>query len=66
MTADVGPGGWRRGRPRAAERSGTPESRSQLKELRSGEWVTKPAARGGARRQDPPVSDAVGSANNSG
>ncbi len=28
-------------------RSGTPESCPQLEELRSGEWVTEPAARGG-------------------
>jgi hypothetical protein len=36
--------------PRAAPRagwSGPPESRPQLTELRSGEWVTEPAARGG-------------------
>jgi len=66
MTEGVGTGGWRRGQTRAAERSGTPESHSQLKELRSGEWVTEPAARGGPRRQDPPVPDAVGSVNHSG
>jgi hypothetical protein len=86
MTEDVGTGGWRRGQTRAAERSGTPESRPRildgsprtagpqprdvlrlaLQELRTGEWVTEPAARGGPRRQDPPVSDAVGSVNHSG
>jgi hypothetical protein len=55
MNEEVGTGGWRRGPPRAAERSGPPESRSQLEELHSGEWVTEPAARGGPRRQDPPA-----------
>src|SRR6266508_4636462 len=38
--------GWRRVRPRADGRSGTPESRSQLEELRSGEWVTEPGRPG--------------------
>src|SRR6266511_235106 len=38
--------GWRRVRPRAAGRSGTPESRSQLEELRSGEWVAEPGRPG--------------------
>ncbi len=45
MDEDLETGGWRRARPRADERSGPPESRPQLEELRSGEWVTKPAAR---------------------
>ncbi len=56
MNEDAEAGGWRCGRSRAAERSGTPESRPQLEELRSGERVTEPAARGGPQRQDPPVS----------
>jgi hypothetical protein len=56
MNEDAKTGGWRRGPPRAAARSGTPESRPQLEELRSSEWVTEPAARGGLRRQDPPGS----------
>jgi len=56
MKVDGETGGWRRGQPRATERSGPPESRPQLEELRSGEWVTEPAARGCPRRQDLPVS----------
>jgi len=38
-------------------RSGPPESRPQLEELRSGEWVTEPAARVGRgdRTRPPPA-----------
>lgn len=36
-----GPGGWHQGPRRAAGRSGPPESRPQLEELLSGEWVTE-------------------------
>jgi hypothetical protein len=60
MNENAEAGGWCRGRPRAAERSGTPESRPQLKELRSGEWVTQLAARGRPRQEDPPVSYVAG------
>ncbi len=59
MDEDLETGGWRRAQPRADERSGPPESRPQIEELRSGEWVTKPAVQGRARRQDPPVSNVV-------
>ena len=44
---DVGEIGW--AAPRAAPRggrSGPPESCPQLEELRSGEWVMEPVARG--------------------
>jgi len=44
------PDGWRHGRWPAAGRSGPPESRPQLEELRSGEWVTEPG------RGPPPVA----------
>ena len=36
---------------------GAPAFYVQLEELRSGEWVTEPAARGRPRRQDLPVSE---------
>jgi hypothetical protein len=42
MDEDAETGGRRSGQPRAAARSGTPESRPQLEELRSGKWVTEP------------------------
>ena len=42
-----------------SQRSGTPESRSQLEELRSGERVTELVARPRPRRQDPPGSRVV-------
>jgi hypothetical protein len=47
MSVGAETGGWCRGLSRAAERSGTPESRPQLEELHSGERVTEPAAWGG-------------------
>jgi hypothetical protein len=40
-------------------RSGPPESRPQLEELRSGEWVTEPGRGHGPRRQDPSASRVV-------
>src|SRR5574337_1286384 len=46
MIVDAETGGWRRERSRAAERSGTPESRPQLEELRIGR-VGDGAARAG-------------------
>ena len=45
VNGGLAPGADRAGRARE-RRSGTPESRPQLEELRSGEWVTEPGARG--------------------
>jgi hypothetical protein len=45
MNHHARPGGWPRGPHPRSRWSGTPESRPQLEELRSGEWVTEPAAR---------------------
>jgi len=47
-------GGWRRGRLRPIRRSGTPSSRLQFEELRSGERVTEPG-RPGARPMTGPA-----------
>ena len=45
MNHHARPGGWHRGPQPRSRWSGTPESRPQLEELRSGQWVTEPAAR---------------------
>jgi hypothetical protein len=53
----IGDGGIGRVAPRSAPsggRSGPPESRPQLEELRSGERVTEPAARGDRGDRTPP------------
>src|SRR6266545_6128768 len=60
----VGSGGWRRGGFRPPGRSGTPESRPQLEELRSGEWTPHHLSsalgeRLPPRRRAPPASRVI-------
>src|SRR6266498_5231296 len=52
--------GWRRVRPRAAGRSGTPEARPQLEELRTGEWVTEPGRPGAHTTTGPAAATPTG------
>jgi len=47
------------GLPPRGRRSGPPESRPQLEELRSGEWVTEPDSRGHLQRQDPSATRVI-------